>query len=304
MLAASMAPSVAAEENPGLEKYRNYLPKQIISLSEDVKNKEVPTSYLQAASLGSTSVGIQLIKRDLNGLMYQAVSDYEGSIKAFQADIGEKQTGILTVGQINELENRYKIQNLTPAYVTASLSVRKSDDYAHVTGVQVMLDEKIAWPVNQLAIRCYKSQNYCMATQLIVDLPKVNSFSYQYNVNEMPPDYYKITAWTENTIEATPAEEPAGRCRTTNLSLNFTTKEYYFITKNLTDGCEVMGQKIPKLEKPRTTQIIDGWKTIHAIYADMRKSAYNALSSSFRAELDKADAKSEKECKHTLWTAG
>ena len=53
-------------------------------------------------------------------------------------------------------------------------------------------------------------------------------------------------------------------CRNTKLQLNFKAKEYYMITTNAGEECEVLGTKFPKLDKPRISKIVDGAKLIDA----------------------------------------
>ena len=57
-------------------------------------------------------------------------------------------------------------------------------------------------------------------------------------------DQYKITKWTEDVVEA---DYDAGAlqkpCRNTKLQLNFKAKEYYMITTNAGEECEILGRR-------------------------------------------------------------
>ena len=70
---------------------------------------------------------------------------------------------------------------------------------------------------------------------------------------------YKITKWTDDVVEAdyegsAMMEKPSKH----KLPLNFKTKEYYMITTNAGEQCEVLGVKFDKLDKPRISRIVDG----------------------------------------------
>ena len=86
------------------------------------------------------------------------------------------------------------------------------------------------------------------------------------------------------------------------MSLNFKTKEFYFITKNAGGKCEFLGTKVDKLPKPRISQIVDGEQIINKEFRKIAKAAYEVLSSDFREKAEKivkkyADEAAEEEKK-------
>ena len=48
-----------------------------------------------------------------------------------------------------------------------------------------------------------------------------------------------------------------------------------------------MGASIPKLKKPRISQIVDGKKIIQKEFNAIAKAAFNVLSSDFRTKIEK-----------------
>jgi len=131
----------------------------------------------------------------------------------------------------------------------------------------------------------------------MLNLPKPKSNSTTiYQVLEDGPTMYEVIHWDDNVIEAQYAKSPIdSNCRTTNLSLNFKTKEFYFITKNAGGKCELLGEKVDKLPKPRISQIVDGEKIIKEEFSKIAKAAYDVLSSDFRKKTEKIMKKYEDE---------
>ena len=78
------------------------------------------------------------------------------------------------------------------------------------------------------------------------------------------------------------------------MSLNFKTKEFFFITKNAGGKCEILGQAVDKLSKPRISQVVEGTKIFDKEFERIKKSAYSFLASDFRKKVDEAVAKASK----------
>jgi len=110
----ALAASPLYASDTAVEKYKNYTPEQMRSLSDDERQKKVPLMYIWAAQKGLASDAKQAMAVDLNVLMYPGVGDYLSAIKMFQKDIGDAATGILTVSQIHKLGIRADYQRLAP----------------------------------------------------------------------------------------------------------------------------------------------------------------------------------------------
>ena len=278
--------TLAVADDKAVQKYRNYTPQQIKNLPEKVRSSEVPMMYTFAAQRG-LSVGSDLLfGMELNRLMYSGIHDYKAAVKAFQTDIGDEPTGILTVWQIHTLEQRSEMQKLSRVLFPDQFSSFITDDYAIVQGTMIIVDDKIAWPINHVRVSCSKSENTCDLDQLHFVLPNEKSWSQTYQVIESSTESYKLARWDKNSIEAHTLGTSKD-CRNTSLSFNFKTKEFYFITRNAGGDCKLMlGGELEKLKKPRVAQIVDGEKIIGEKFAEVQKTAYNVLSSAFRKRVD------------------
>lgn len=287
------AATAVVADDKAVQNYRNYTPQQISNLPEKVRSSELPMMYTFAAQRG-LSVGSDLLfGMELNRLMYPGIHDYKAAVKAFQTDIGDEPTGVLTVWQIHTLEQRSEIQRLARVLFPDQFSSFKTDDYATVEGTMIIVDEKIAWPINHVRVKCFKDQNYCQLDQIQIAVPDDKSWSQNYHVMEDNTEYYTISRWGQDTIDAEPRER-SNACRTTSASFNFKTKEFYYITRNAGGNCEVLGIKFDKLPKPRISQIVDGSKIIPDEFAKIEKAAYAVLSSDFRKRVDKLTTQEQK----------
>jgi hypothetical protein len=284
---------LANADDNAVKKFRNFTPQQIQALPDKVKNSELPMMYSFAAQTGLAPDAPLLFSMQLNKLMYSAVGDYSAAVRAFQADIGDPPNGVLTVHQIYQLEYRADLQKLSPVIFPSDFSSWISSDSAAVKGTLTMLDEKLAWPINHHNIVCFKTQNQCEVTQVMLALPNDKSWVQRYHVMVDITEYYNITRWATDAIDAEYPSKPDS-CRTTSLNLNFKTKEFFFITKNAGGKCEILGKPIEKLAKPRISQIVDGKKIVNGEFARIEKAAYEALASDFRKKVESRNAESSK----------
>lgn len=285
--------TVAIADQKAVQKYRNYTPQQIKEIPEKVRSSEVPMIYTFAAQRG-LSVGSDLLfGMELNRLMYPGIHDYKAAVKAFQTDIGDEPTGTLTVWQIHTLELRSEMQKLNRVLFSDQFFSMKTDDYARIEGTMIIVDENIASPVNHVTVKCFREQQYCQLDQIQISVPDDKSWSQNYHVMQDKTEYYTISRWGQDTIDAEP-KEVSDACRNTSASYNFKTKEFYFITRNAGGDCEVLGVKLEKLSKPRISQIVDGSEIIASEFAIVEKNAYDVLSSDFRKRVDKLSTQEQK----------
>jgi len=285
--------TLALAEEKAVQKYRNYTPQQINNIPEKERSSTVPIMYIWAAQRGLSVDSELLFGMQLNRLMYPGLHDYKAAVKAFQADLGDKPTGVLTVWQIHNLEQLSEMQGLSRLIFPDQFSSLKIDDIASIQGTMIIIDEQIAWPINHIKVICYKGQNYCRLDQIQVSVPDDKSFSQNYVIQENSPEYYNVSRWGQDSIDAEPRETGTG-CRTTSMNLNFKTKEFYYITRNAGGNCEALGVTLPKLPKPRIAQIVDGSNIIREEFAKVQKAAYDVLASDFRKKVDKLITKEEK----------
>lgn len=279
--------SIARADEDGVAHYRDYLPEQLLALSEEELSSSVPMMFSGAANLARSPAGDLVMQANLNSLMYNGFADYEGAKRAFQADLGEEPTGSLTVWQIHTLGYRASRINLTSvSFFPFEFGGTMIDEWAFVKGTVKIIDDKIAYPINHVYIKCSRSDGTCEYRQIALTLPDENSWAQSYYVGEIADETYQITQWEGQLIDAVPMNNTA--CRTTQLSLNFETQEFFEIARNNTTGdCQTMlGVTLPRLEKPRVSQIVDGREIVDAEFEAIRKDAFTFFSSAFRARAD------------------
>ena len=222
----------------------------------------------------------------LNKLMYPGIEDTNRAIKSFQKDLGEPQTGKLTVGQIHDLNYFAELQSVGKIHFPADFSHRESNGYAAVKGTVKIIDEQIAYPINRVEISCYKSGMYCEYEQLVLIMPNESSWAQIPYLNKFDTEVYEVTRWQNGQIDAVPASQTSSACRSTTLNLNFNTEEFFEITRNLKENCNTILGEIPQLEKPRISQILDGSTIINEEFGAFQRKAYEAWSVEVRAQIE------------------
>ena len=288
--------SVAHADEDAVAKYRDYLPEQLLALSEDERQSSVPMMFSGAANLATAPAGDLIMQANLNSLMYDGFADYDGAKRAFQEDLGEEPTGALTVWQIHSLGYRASRVNMTSvSFFPFDFGGTMTENWAFVKGTVEIIDEKIAYPINHVDIECSRNEGTCEYRQIALTLPDENSWVQSYHVGEIADDTYRITRWEGQLIDAVPLNNSA--CRTTQLSLNFETKEFFEIARNNTAGdCETMlGVTLPRLEKPRVSRIVDGREIISAEFKAISEETFTFFSSSFRSRVEALIAETESE---------
>ena len=222
----------------------------------------------------------------LNILMYPAVSDFEGSVKAFQRDIGEKSTGELTMAQLNKLNDRASgyVMNFIHISFPHPYSNKILNNSAFVEGTVVMYDDKIAWPINYETIECNKHTMLCSVDSVSLG-SLLSRESSHLDIIRMD-DFYKIVEWEGDRIEAT----SVGLCRISSLKLNFKTKEFFTITTD-TGTCP----EVPKLKKPRICEIVNGKEIISKELAKIGKKPADILAHDFQKIVNKLLTKEKAE---------
>lgn len=277
---------VARADEDAIAKYRDYLPGQLLSLSEDERHSSVPMMFTGAANLATSHVGDLVMQANLNSLMYDGLADYENAKRAFQSDLGEEPTGNLTVWQIHTLGYRAERVNLTNvSFFPFDFGGTMTEDWAFVKGTVEIIDDKIAYPINHVDIECSRREGTCDYRQIALTLPDENSWAQSYHVGEIADETYRITRWEGQLIDAVPMNNTT--CRTTQLSLNFETQEFFEIARNNTAGdCETMlGVKLPRLEKPRVSRIVDGRDIINSEFKAISEETFTFFSSAFRERI-------------------
>lgn len=284
----------ARADEDAVAKYRDFLPAQLLALPEDERQSAVPMMFTGAANLAVSPAGDVVMQANLNSLMYDGLADFDGAKRAFQADLGEEATGTLTVWQIHTLGYRASRVNMTSvSFFPFDFGGTMTGDWAFVKGTLEIIDEKIAYPVNHVDIECSRPSGTCEYRQIALTLPDENSWVQSYHVGEIADEVYQITRWDGQSIDAVPLNSTG--CRINQLSLNFETQEFFEIARNNTSGdCETMlGDTIPRLDKPRVSRIVDGQEIINAEFNAISKETFTFFSSAFRDQVDTLIAETE-----------
>lgn len=281
-LVLTLAALQAGADDEAVRKYRDFTPDQLRDLPAERLKTEVPMMYSMAASRGLSNGSELYFGMQLNSLMYSGLTEYGRAIRAFQTDLGDKPTGVLTVWQIDQLERRAEMQKLAPVSFPTTFTSFITKDFASVQGTMTIVDDKIAWPINRAKVVCLRSEGTCELSQFHLVLPNDDSWTQTYLLIEDFTEAYEISRWSDYEIESHPLGTSSS-CRSTSLSFNFKTKEFYLITKNAGGDCKLaLGGQMDKLPKPRVSQILDGERIVRERFYDLQKAAWNVLSSEFR----------------------
>lgn len=251
---------LADESIPDISKMSeeeiNKLPKDVLDklpAKEVYKRigKEMPMAQLMQVMIFDS---LQKLK------YFDPISEEEGrkAVKLFQRDIGEAQTGILTMGQFNELSRRSTRISDTPVYLPTTgdnLRVYSHSGYVGAEGTWIIDGDKIYNPLNHNKISCFKSQQVCEVIQAHVDIPKIETKKDQYELY-VSKDTFNIISWTGSEV----ISQAGAMCRTTIMTINIQNNEVFQITRNKGDNCDVGVAKLPQLNKPRISRLIPGWK--------------------------------------------
>ena len=258
---------------------------------EDLKPKTMQEE-LQSASPAQRKQLEFMIGMQLHQLMYPGLEDLGRAVQMFQKDLGAEPTGDLSEGQLDELFIRVGKQCVpdiifqTPFH-SSDIDFIKRNGFATVRGTAVLLDDNdsIACPINTFDITCHRAERYCeLRETYLVVMPKTHG-GYTWAFDERTA-LFDIISWSDDTIEAIDREDEP-RVRTSSLSLNFKTKEFFWITKNSGNDTELLtGKKIERLKKPRIAQFVKGDKIVSDYFKKLKDDAQSFLSSEFRKKME------------------
>ncbi|HHG86652.1 MAG TPA: hypothetical protein ENJ82_18025 [Bacteroidetes bacterium] len=293
LIVSLLLTTFANADQAAVEKYKNFTPKQIAGIPEKQRSSEVPMMYIMAARKALSEGSELVFGMELNQLMYSGLYAYQDAVRQFQKDLGDTPSGKLTVWQIHQLGQRAEMQGLSRVLFPDQFSSFITDDYASVQGTMKIVDDNITWPINHSKIKCFKATGQCEFSQIYLNVPDESSWSQNYHVMEADTEYYSISRWGKDSIETLPLGG-SNACRTTSISLNFKTKEFYFITKNAGGECKALGVELEKLSKPRIAQVVDGAEIINSKFSEIQKKSFEVLASDFRKKVQASIEKAKK----------
>jgi len=232
------------------------------------------------------------IGAQLHQLFYPGFEDFGRAVKMFQKDLGAEPTGEITEEQLQELGQRAERVNVPDIYfptVFSSTDVKlmQKQGFATVRGTAVILadDESIAFPINHVHITCYKGEKYCELRENYLAVLPTRGGGYTWTFDERT-SLFDIISWTDDSIEAKESDDPT-QVRISSLSLNFKTKEFFWITKNSgNDTNLITGEKVEPLKKPRIAQFVKGDKIVADYFKKLNSDARFFRSSEFRKKVE------------------
>lgn len=283
-----VVPAVAAKSSKDARKPTQDLEKQT-GESAKTKTFREEMQSLSPAKRKTIELGIGA---QLNQLFYPGFEDFGRAVKMFQRDLGAEPTGEITEEQLEELGQRAARSNVPTIhfptnFFSTDVKLIQKHNLATVQGTAVILadDESIAFPVNHVHITCYKNEKYCELQENYVAAFPTRGRGYSWHFDERT-SFFDIMSWTDDSIEAKESDDPT-RVRTSSLSLNFKTKEFFWITKNSGNDTNVFtGEKVEPLKKPRIVQFVKGDKVVEDYFEKLNNEARSFLSSEFKKRFE------------------
>jgi hypothetical protein len=283
----ALAPPVSAQTpapTPA-DKYRDYTPQQIAALPEIERLNQVPTRYIFAAQGYDDPVGFRIVhSMKLQALMYPALDAFDEAVKQFQRDLGAAPTGALTVSQIAELTYRNGVVKLGRAELPNTVrAVTLRDDYASAQGSWAAVEGALAWPINQVRIRCDPMQGVCEELVTSVVVPGRESWEMNYLIMTST-DRYQVTRWRGQQVEAM----RVWNCRYINLTIRSDGEvtralgEPLGPTEHCEDGVTAVDATAPP---PDDVKLVDGGEVMREEYRGLQRLALSLMSGAFQQEL-------------------
>ncbi len=183
-------------------------------------------------------------------------------IRQFEARIGVAPDGILTFGELSQLQSYAELSSLTGLVVGGMLSVSTIGDAVFASGTWKLENELPAYPINHSKIVCSIRAGECTDTFIQVDSPRLRDgklTTSQYHVFS-GEDTYQIEKWEGGVVEAS----STGGCRRVRLTINTNTNLVSQTTEDADRlGCELgLGEgRLPLINGVRVAVLRDGYQT-------------------------------------------
>jgi hypothetical protein len=126
-----------------------------------------------AAGMGAS---VPMMLRDLGYGFREAFTGSDDQVgrwvTQFQHDIGEPETGVITLGELNTLQSaRMSSKQVMSMSVCRwgdkdGPEITLNKDYASASGTFIIEGDKIAWPLNITRFECYREWSYCIQSDV------------------------------------------------------------------------------------------------------------------------------------------
>ncbi len=292
LFAFGAAPVVAAKPLKDIAKSVQEAAKP----SEEETKRKTFREEMQAMSPTDRRKFEWAIGMQLNQLMYPGLEDLDRAMKMFQKDLGAEPTGEITEEQLRELSQRVERLHIPEIYFptffsSTDVNLMRKNGFATVKGTAVLLaeDDTVAYPVNIVNITCHKDQKYCELRENYLFANELRGGGYLWSFGERTV-LFNIISWEDDSIEAREDDDPTS-ATISSLSLNFKTKEFFWITKNSgNDNSFITGEKVVPLRKPMIAQLVKGDKIVADYFKKLKKDASSFWSSEFKKRFEVLDA--------------
>jgi hypothetical protein len=217
------------------------------------------------------------------GEMSAALSD---AIKAFQRQTGSAPTGVLLMGEFEQLQRSADKYSSTKMQIIplagnaggGGPQVTKTGNVVLAEGAWVS-DVELAYKINASKIYCYKDQGICEEhiAQLVPDINNPDGNTVYLQADEQR---YKILKWDDRQVVA---EElvPSG-CRIVTITINLVSKEVDEVDRNGTaKGCNLVIGQIPNLDKPVVSRLVHGLSAVRPYYAKRQEEGRKMLDPAY-----------------------
>ena len=255
------------------------------------RSLELPVSALEKFGFGSFLVSFHLAS-----LFYP--DSIEG-VKQFQADIGVKETGQLTLGQFFRLRYRWTHSRENHVHVsTLPIEISVIDKaYATVEGTWVIENDEIAYPINFAKIICRRDRKECQDITANLQIPDLDeadaakgkdaSDNYHLHLSE---NTYDIISWDANEIVA--RNQNILGCSISLLTLNLNSHEVWEMTRNNeTPECRRSTPLFGTLDKPRVARLVPGFDAAWEFWQKRRVITDSYFNPRFREKAKSAAKK-------------
>lgn len=205
------------------------------------------------------------------------------AIKKFQILINKPATGELLFGEFSLLAKNSQLNKFQKIYPsgTGDPLIYRNNGYVSVEGTWTIQGDKIVYPINKAKIVCILQTKVC--EEIGAEIWNFNTSSDNSSMLALNSVSYDIKKWDTHEVVA----ESLHECRINVLTINTSSKEIFQMTRNTTnEKCSVAGFDVPKLEKPKIAQLVNGYKIAEDYYKLRQEDRLKTLNPEYRKILE------------------
>lgn len=252
------------------------------------KSKNLPATL--AEDIGAVPQGsIQALLSMLLPML--AYEGSEAGILEYQADLGNEQTGTITLDELMTLQRRVArakdspVVSLSswPSSNEGSVDILVMDDHVSVEGTWAGRTHELAYPINTAEIKCWRNDELCIISESNIDVPSLDEERERYFL-ETSVRRMKLVSWTENEITAV----SESLCRSNTLTISLSSREVFETVKNnWSDYCEESSFTV-KLPTPQVDELVPGLPVTSEFWDERKEIITDYYNSRLKARLEEA----------------